>query len=333
MKKEHFILLFMLVGSPLLSCSKAQKTGEAQYNLSGVTLDSRVINKATLPYIKNEPIVDNTFGPRPSDVTHFTKKTKLNAVLAVNLGAGLNKTIGYVSVLKNLERYSIKPSIISGAGMGAVIASLYAVGNTPEHIEWKLFKLFSKLKGHRALSNDWLEKVSLFLQKEFKKEKIQSTNISLHIPLYDKKLRRLRYFSRGSLYNVLYANFIFTANSKRRFLSPLKIFSYDPNYLKKKGADIIVAYDVLGEKISFKNKSDYLFGIYAKASGQISRIVGHERHLLLSLESMELDTSENLQKYIYKSLISSETFSEILREDIKKWDPKKEDYKEWNIED
>lgn len=63
--------------------------------------------------------------------------------LGIALSGGGIRGIAHAGVLKALEENNIKPKIIGGTSCGAIVASLYAMGYSPQHI-YILFKRYSK---------------------------------------------------------------------------------------------------------------------------------------------------------------------------------------------
>ncbi|MBN1494178.1 patatin-like phospholipase family protein [Candidatus Peregrinibacteria bacterium] len=63
--------------------------------------------------------------------------------IGIALGSGGAKGLAHIGVLKVLEKYNIKPDMIAGASMGAVVGSSYALGMSVEEIEQKAYEFFS----------------------------------------------------------------------------------------------------------------------------------------------------------------------------------------------
>ena len=55
--------------------------------------------------------------------------------LALVLGGGAAKGFAHIGVLKVLEKYNIKPDLIVGTSMGALVGGLYVCGKTPNDLE------------------------------------------------------------------------------------------------------------------------------------------------------------------------------------------------------
>jgi hypothetical protein len=98
--------------------------------------------------------------------------------IGINLGPGLNRVINYVSVLKVLERHNLSPTVVTGTGMGAIVAAMYAEGMTPEVIEWNFYKYFKETKINKPYEKDWIKHVDRVLLSKFKNSKIEETKKS-----------------------------------------------------------------------------------------------------------------------------------------------------------
>jgi hypothetical protein len=87
------------------------------------------------------------------------EKIEKHIRIGINFGPGLNRVINYVSVLKALERHNLTPVVVTGTGMGAIVAAMYAEGMTPEMIEWNFYKYFKEKKLNKPYEKDWLRQV------------------------------------------------------------------------------------------------------------------------------------------------------------------------------
>ncbi len=71
---------------------------------------------------------------------HKFQKTKL---LALVLSGGASKGFAHIGVLRQLEKNGIKPDLIVGTSMGALVGGLYAVGKSVEELEEMALKFNS----------------------------------------------------------------------------------------------------------------------------------------------------------------------------------------------
>ena len=101
----------------------------------------------------------------------------------IALSGGGARGIAHIGVLETLEKYGIKPKVISGTSMGAIVGVFYAAGYSPKEIleivsSRKFHKLINWHKPFSGLIN--MEKVHDVMQ-----EKIESDDFSvLKIPFY-----------------------------------------------------------------------------------------------------------------------------------------------------
>jgi len=220
------LLLFIL----FISCSTSKTTNEPL----GVQLNNLSVGKAK-PKIK-----EGSYGPEYTGVGGEAQHDK-EPIIALILGPGLNRTLGYAYLLKSLLRNNINIRIISGTGMGAVVASHFASGKSPEKIEWLFYKFLNGVKGKRAFSPIWKSELEKKLLKDFKNLGIQELGITLVIPIFIKKAFRVENLKRGSLNSSLKAQFRFYhPKMKGPISTPLQWSVYNGKYLKELGADIVI---------------------------------------------------------------------------------------------
>ena len=54
---------------------------------------------------------------------------------ALVLGGGAAKGYAHIGVIKTLEKHGIKPDLIVGTSMGALVGAMYATGKSVEYME------------------------------------------------------------------------------------------------------------------------------------------------------------------------------------------------------
>jgi len=179
------------------------------------------------------------------------RKKKVKIGLALGSGSALG--LAHIGVLKVLHRNNIFPDYLAGTSMGAVIAALYAAGNTPEEIE------------HMAKTTNWHEiidftipksgllqghLIELRLRKLLKNKKFHDLKIPLQIVAYNIDLEESAIFSQGDLARALRASI-----SIPGIFNPVKINNYHYidggvsyptpfEIVKKMGAEKIIAVDL-----------------------------------------------------------------------------------------
>ncbi len=129
--------------------------------------------------------------------------------IGLALSGGGIRGIGHLGVLKALEDFKIKPSIISGTSAGAIVAAFYAAGYTPE----KILDICKKEKFF-SVAHFKIGKAGLFDMKLF--EDLFTDHLpgnafeKLPTPIYvtatDIVKGETHYFSSGNLSEALLAS-------------------------------------------------------------------------------------------------------------------------------
>ncbi len=73
-----------------------------------------------------------------SDETPLTPPPTPSVGIGLALGSGIARGFAHIGVLKALNRYGIKPSIIAGTSMGAVVGGCYLANKLDELEDWAL---------------------------------------------------------------------------------------------------------------------------------------------------------------------------------------------------
>lgn len=225
------------------------------------------------------------------------KKLKIGLVF----GPGLNRSVNYISVLKNLEKNYLSPSLITGTEMGAVVAALYASGITPEMIEWMFFKYFKDKKRYEAYGKDWIEEIDEYFLKKIKNNKLEDTKIKLIITLFDHNKKKVVYFDKGNIRDLVLLNL-------RSFNNPLKYKSgesysgayeqeiFNSKLIQNLGADYTLAVDAINSAISLEESNQELMTIFKNISNK-ANLGKRTFDYVLNLpdQKMKLDTNEEFQ--------------------------------------
>ena len=100
--------------------------------------------------------------------------------LALVLGGGAAKGYAHIGVIKVLEKHGIKPDLIVGTSMGALVGGMYAVGKDTSYME-KLVSKFNSLGNFSLISTLFkgnilnIKKVTKILDDEFDSIKQEET--------------------------------------------------------------------------------------------------------------------------------------------------------------
>lgn len=177
--------------------------------------------------------------------------------IGVALGGGGMCGMAHIGFLQVLEENGIKPSIISGISMGAIIGGFYASGWDLKELEEFALKLsknqivelnYFKILKEGVFSGKKIENI---LQKSLIAKNFDECKTKLYIGATDLKTGKLHYFHKGSLISAM------RASSAIPGIFPLVIANNTAyvdggisenvpfNILKKKGADVVIAVDCL----------------------------------------------------------------------------------------
>ena len=130
---------------------------------------------------------------------------------ALVLGGGSSKGYAHIGVLKVLERYNIRPDLIVGTSMGALVGGLYAKGKSAEELERMTskinslgsFDLFSMIFKDNIIN---INKVKKVISSEFLDTKIEECDtefVAIATELYTGKEKR---FTSGPMIDGVMAS-------------------------------------------------------------------------------------------------------------------------------
>ena len=155
-----------------------------------------------------------------------TSKFKVGLVLSGGGARGL----AHIGVYKALNEANIRPEIISGASMGAVIGSLIATGYTPDEIVE-----IAKDKVHSKMFEMNVPTLSLASHKPVRKilsellpERIEDLEIPLYLSSTNLSTGENEMLSEGNLYDAVMAS-----TSIPLAFKPIKIKYPTPSNLMK----------------------------------------------------------------------------------------------------
>ena len=180
--------------------------------------------------------------------------------LGLTLGGGGAKGLAHIAFLKVLDELYIKPSVISGTSIGAIIGAFYASGLSGAKLHEKLSEIgligllkFINLSGFRKsglFSGKGIEK---FLKDNLPVTRFEDLKIPLRIVATDFWERKEVVFSKGNLITAIRASIsmpgVFSpAVINDRIMIDGSAVNPLPFDLLEKDSDFIVAIDVSGEK-------------------------------------------------------------------------------------
>lgn len=310
------IILFLLsaCGSMVSDPKKAKS--------DSLGVDAFSVNSRLVPDIeKNKGPVDG-LGPLPNeDILLKNKANKKLPAVSLVLGPGLNRVRCYIPILKNIEKEGVKIHIVSGSGMGAILASMYAMGVTPDKMEWQFHKFGRRAKEFKPFSQDWLKLVDEIFLKQLKGKKIQNGKKRLILSLFNIKQNKTVYLTRGDLYWTLKQHLKLGQYLKKsNFMAPFHKEIYNLLEMKRLGADIVSGLDVLTESVEFQKVDHFLLGTY----GKVAAIAKKEIETLGIYQTVEsksprLDSIEGMPEYLQRCNSVGEGFATKLKNHIALW--------------
>ncbi len=122
--------------------------------------------------------------------------------LALVLGGGSAKGYAHIGVLKVLEKNGLKPDLIVGTSMGALVGALFAVGKDVKYLE-KLVKKFNGIGNFSLISTLFkgnvlnVKKVKKILNTEFENTLQEDTQIPFVCVATDMRQGTPKIFTEG----------------------------------------------------------------------------------------------------------------------------------------
>jgi NTE family protein len=184
--------------------------------------------------------------------------------LGLALGAGGARGVAHIGFLKALEDNGIKPSYISGSSMGSVIGACYAMGITPDYMIKAVTSLRSRdildLSPNALKSGTLLKskKMAGLLTRYFGNAEFDDLNIPFTCVGADIISGNKVVFSQGRVATAIQASssipLVFAPVAYENMLiADGSLVSRVPvEEVKKMGADVVVAVDVLGKLREYK---------------------------------------------------------------------------------
>lgn len=175
--------------------------------------------------------------------------------LGLALGAGGSRGVAHIGFLKALEEAGVKPDYIVGCSMGSVVGGAYAAGvpvDTMREVVCKLrfLDLFSPSKQKGGLIGN--TKMRALLCKYLGNITFEDLKLPYRCIAVDMLKQEVVEFSEGSVIDAIIASsaipaiFPPLANDERRLIDGGVLERVPAMRVKKLGADVVVAVDVLG---------------------------------------------------------------------------------------
>lgn len=178
--------------------------------------------------------------------------------LGLALGAGGSRGVAHIGFLKALEEADVPVSYICGSSMGSVVGAAYAAGMTPDDIwrgveKLRLLDLISPTK-MRCGGLFGTKKIRMLLQKYIGDIDFSDLKLPFRCVAVDMYTQQLIELSEGSLLDAVVASSSIPAIFHPLEKEGMKLIDggvlerVPVQQVKKMGADVVVAVDVLGQR-------------------------------------------------------------------------------------
>jgi len=181
--------------------------------------------------------------------------------VGIALGGGGAKGLSHIAFLKALDELEVRPAVIAGTSIGAVIGGFYAAGVSGAGLEQMLkaigFKeLYNIVLDFSIMSNSAIftgKKVEEFLARQIPCQTFEEVEIPLKIVATDFWNRREVIFESGSLITAIRASMAMPAVFEPVLLNGKVLIDGGavnplPYDLIRKECDLTIAMDASGEK-------------------------------------------------------------------------------------
>ncbi|WP_457626021.1 patatin-like phospholipase family protein [Persephonella sp.] len=129
--------------------------------------------------------------------------------VGIALSGGAVRGAAHIGVLKALKEFNIKPSILTGASAGSIIAVFYASGYQPEEMEKILLEtnILSYIKPSFSFSSLFtLEKMADFFDKYINTKNLEELDTPVFVCTTNLNLGVPEYFSSGEIHRIVSAS-------------------------------------------------------------------------------------------------------------------------------
>jgi hypothetical protein len=260
-----FILVFVF------SCAQpAKENPQMRSHIIGVDNEIEEDEKKPALHIESTGV---SIGPTIGNDLIISGDSSQSAVMAISMGPGLMRSFAAIDLLKEMERKKIQPHIVHAVDMATVIVSLYAFGKSLDMIEWLFFNFLHESKDDPVFSERWFQKAEEILLKDIGDKKPSESDITLMLPVFDRIDSKIIYSRELTIKEIFRAQFRYGGSIKNELqhTSPTPHGVFYAKELRRKGADIIIGFDFIGDNITFKKPNSFMHGIYGRSSTTLNR--------------------------------------------------------------
>ena len=178
--------------------------------------------------------------------------------LGLALGSGGSRGIAHIGFLQALEDAGIRPSFISGCSMGSVVGSAYAAGISPEYMRRAACSLrFFDLVDITNKPGGFLDtrKMRKLLVRYIGDRDFSELKIPFSCVAVDMLRQEVIEFSSGNVIDAVVASSSIPSVFKPTEIDGMRLVDggvlkrVPVEEVKRMGADVVVAVDVLGKRL------------------------------------------------------------------------------------
>ncbi|MFZ9000149.1 MAG: hypothetical protein ACO20H_02505 [Bacteriovoracaceae bacterium] len=279
------------------------------------------------PQIKSTEFVESSIGPYPSigQESQVALRKKNGPIVGMIFGPGLHKAVAHIVLIKHLRKKNIKIHLLSGHGLGAVIAAMYASGMTTQKMEWLFFKFFNEAKGEAVFSTKWLKLLDEIVISRIKSKTLQELETTTYLPS-SRKINGL--YGSGNLRNILRSHLKRFSDKIMAYNMIEKTNFFSHKFFKKLGVNLLLGIDVINGDVSFQSTNEHLGTIFSEISSKIEseKILKKELIIGLSSKGFDMDSYDDPMPYMKEAEKQSALFVNDIADMVKHWDknPRKE---------
>jgi hypothetical protein len=319
------ILIFLLLYS---SCSHLDKGKNfKEYDRDSIEKSSLILGldsnlqKKTYPDIsQRDSGYEKAFGPQnlPTDLEKSSVTIEQRKpVIALILGPGLQRVMAYLPLIKELKKNNVPIHVVSGTGLGGVVAYFFSLGLSSNEIEWILFNFWNKSKNMKPFGQIWNKALRSVVFEKFKNRDIQDGKLAFFLPSI-KDNGEIDFVKVGKAIDV----FAKTLNLSSENVFVFEKAFYEKTYFLRHGVDIVIGLNVLGSAMLLINKDKFLersFKIFvSQKNDQIN-------NLDLFFEFLEgqkegIDSLESIPSWEGKAKIWAKNSVKKIKSFVERWE-------------
>ncbi len=331
MRKLSLFLVFLLFSSCTSNYSGQDYYGDAGHDQASPAflIDNQLEHsKKVVPSIAaSSYLSDNSFGPsnefafRREISEDPTKGKERVPIVGIFLGPGLQRTMVFLDLFKELRRQRISVHVLSGTGFGNVMAGLMASDLSFGRVEWVLFKFWNKSKNYEAYSKKWYGVFEDVILKEFGSLDIQSFGQLVFLPsaLQDGKKHFFKIGKPRDVFRKVFFQF-------ERKVGESGFIHFDKDIFLKRGVDITIYASVLGNQVILSKPNDFLKNSFEKFAMEKRSSLMFNHHDLyfdfLDGEDLAIDSFTSRKKWEKSGQVWARRSALKIRQAIKAWKEK-----------